>query len=43
VAKQTNGTIDSFIETIENMSVKELNELVKALEEKPRQVHKRFR
>jgi len=34
VAKQTNGTIDSFIETIENMSVKELNELVKALEEK---------
>ncbi len=34
MAKQTNGTIDSFIETIENMSVKELNELVKALEEK---------
>jgi len=34
VAAETNGQLDNFIESIENMSVKELNELVKALEER---------
>lgn len=34
MAKQANGQLDSLIETIEKMTVKELNELVKALEEK---------
>ncbi|MCB9502627.1 MAG: 50S ribosomal protein L7/L12 [Deferribacteres bacterium] len=34
MAAETNGQLDSFIESIENMSVKELNELVKALEER---------
>lgn len=34
MAAETNGQLDQFIESIENMSVKELNELVKALEER---------
>jgi len=34
VAKKENGQLESFIETIENMTVKELAELVKALEER---------
>lgn len=34
MAAETNGQLDNFIESIENMSVKELNELVKALEER---------
>jgi len=34
VAKEAAGQIDTFIESIENMSVKDLNELVSALEER---------
>ncbi len=34
MAAETNGQLDNFIESIENMSVKELNELVKALEDR---------
>ncbi|KAA3618121.1 MAG: 50S ribosomal protein L7/L12 [Calditrichaeota bacterium] len=34
MAAETKGQLDNFIESIENMSVKELNELVKALEER---------
>ncbi len=34
MAEEKNGQLESLIETIENMSVKDLNELVKALEER---------
>jgi large subunit ribosomal protein L7/L12 len=34
VAAEATGQIDTFIESIENMSVKDLNELVKALEDR---------
>ncbi len=34
MAKKENGQVEAFIESIEKMTVKELNDLVKALEEK---------